>query len=143
MLYQRISLATQANVGEPAELPLVFRGSMSDADLARVGELVPPELSEYADAGFIPYTPEPTPATRWLNKVYVIARIPVQKQAAILLASTPGSPTYDIEVHVVFFQLTQSNDIDLDGDLLVNGTALLVSKNLLTAEDVTAIRADP
>lgn len=141
MLYQRISLATGENVGEPAALPAVFRGSMSDADLARVGEIVPPELSEYADAGFIPETPEPAPAPRWLNKVYVIARIPPAKQAAILLATTPGSPTYDIAAHVVFFQLTQANDIDLDGDLLLNGLAVFVSKGLLSAEDVAAIRA--
>lgn len=138
-LYQRKLLPDQIDVGDPGPLPLALAGISQDllADLSWRGP-------GYENVGFFPVAePPPAPASRWLHKVYVIARIPVEKQAAILLAATLGSPTYDVEVHVTLFQLTQSDLIDLDGQLLTTGLGLLISKGLLTADDMAAIRADP
>ena len=141
MLYQRISLATGDPVGDPAPLPREFQGSMTDADLARVGEVVARELSEYSDAGFVPYTPpapEPAPVIRWLHKAIVLQRIPAEKRIAVRMAAKTDPIIEDF-----LDLLRQTDQVDLDNANLIQGFGYLVQLELMTAEDVAAVRADP
>lgn len=139
MLYQRISLASGDNVGDPAELPRVFQGSMRDADLARVGEIVPPELSEYADAGFIPFTPEaaePTPI-REIHKLVFKLRHTAEERIAIRAAAA-GNPVVADMVDLI----DSADTVLLDSEPLIQGLAAMVALGLIAPERVAELRAD-
>lgn len=61
-LYQRKSLSTGEDVGVPGPLPEDLRGALTDEDLARLGQIVSPEMvSVYGDAGFFPAADPPPP----------------------------------------------------------------------------------
>lgn len=139
MLYQRISLATGENVGEPGPLPRVFQGAMTDDTLARVGEIVPRELSEFADAGFIPYTPPP-PAPRAIREVHKLVfklRFTADERIAIRAAAATNPVVEDI-VDLI----DSASTVLLDSQPLIDGVAAMVSLGLLNRSRVAAIRAD-
>lgn len=138
MAWQLRQLSDMSDIGDPlAQLPAALQ-HLSEPELADLTWLDDPT---WHGEGFFRVA-DPAPAvSRWLNKVHIIERIPFEKQAAILAAARPGSDTYDAAVEVVLFQLEQAQDIELDGDLLTNGLAVLVSKGLLTADDVAAVTA--
>jgi hypothetical protein len=138
MLYQRKRLSDMSDIGDPAPLPQELWGSLSDEDLAHIGDLVPPErLEEYGGQGFFPVPPPPPPPPiRWLHKAILLQRIPAQKRIAIR-----GAEASDPIIADFMFLLTQSEDVDLDNDNLVAGLGYLVTQGLLSADDVAAVRA--
>lgn len=138
MLYQRISIATQENVGEPGPLPEVFRGSMSDADLAHVGDLVPPELAEeYGDAGFIPYTPPaPTPAPRTISPLGFMQRLSPSNRIAIR-AAAKTDPIIEDFLDLLY----RATLIQLEHADTLAGVGYMVSQNLITQEEADALLA--
>lgn len=143
-LYQRISLATGENVGEPGPLPRVFQGSMSDADLARVGEIVPPELAEYADAGFIPYTPpppEPEPV-RWVHKAIFKRRFTSAERIAIRATEADAGTPAEVRAALIDFRevLDATEKVYLDDPDTIAGLDFLVTLGLLGALRPAQIR---
>lgn len=134
-LYQRISLTTGENVGEPGPLPRVFQGSMTDADLARVGEIVPLELAEYADAGFVPYTPPatPDPQARWVHRAIFKRKFTQAERIAIRLAEANEAVPIEARLALIDFRevLDATEKVNLDDIDVIGGLAFLVSLGLL------------
>lgn len=136
-LYQRKSLATGEDVGAPAPLPRIFQGGMSDADLARVGELVAAEfVEEWGDAGFVRAPDPPAPESRWVHQVLFKKRLAPAERIAIRAASASDAAIFDfLDV------LNSSEQVNLDDEELVAALAYLVVLGLLAPDRPAEIRA--
>lgn len=134
-LYQRKRLSNGQNIGSPAPLPADLVGFLTDADLERLAELNP--AAEYAGHGFFRVPdPEPEPEPRRISRIGFLQRIPTEKRIAIRTAAKT-----DVLIEDFLDLLGATDIIELDHEATVAGLAYLVSENLLTADDVEAIRA--
>jgi hypothetical protein len=87
MLYQRKRVSDMSDIGEPGPLPRELQGSMIDADLARIGEIIAEEFaSEYEGQGFFP-VPDPPSVVTEVSRLQ--ARLALN--AAGLLASAEAA----------------------------------------------------
>lgn len=137
MLYQRKLLADMSNIGEPGPLPRELQGSMSDADLAHIGDLVAVELQqEYGGQGFFPVEPASEPAPRFIHKVLYKTRFTPEERIAIRVAAATNPVLADMTD-----LLDSAENVDLDSTLIIQGLAYLVSEGLLGPDRPAEIRA--
>ena len=74
MTYQRITLSTQAKVGDPGPLPEFLQG-LGDSDVANLSWIGEPLKADYGDSGYLPVTdpvPHVDPVPQKLGKVEFI-----------------------------------------------------------------------
>jgi hypothetical protein len=137
MLYQRKRLADMSDIGAPAELPQELWGSLSDADLARIGEIVPPERrQEYAGQGFFPVAdPEPAPS-RIIGTRDFMRRLTGPELVAIETAA--GT---DATIRVYLRLLYAGPTVNLDAPEVAQALAYLVGKGCLTSDRPAVVSA--
>lgn len=130
-LYQRKTLSTEADVGDPGPLPINLRGLSDDvlADLTPLG---------YQDTGYFPIIeppPEPEPV-RWIHKSVYIQRFTPMERAAIQTARASDPILADL-----MYVLEQSEMVHLDHESIIAGLGYIASQGLLTAERADEVRA--
>jgi hypothetical protein len=138
VLYQRKTLSTGEEVGEPGLLPVRFQG-LSDAVLADLAPLGVP------DTGYFPVIePEPEPEpVRWVHKAIFKRRLTSAERIAIRAAETDENVAEENRAALKDFRdiLDSTNDVFLDDPDLVEGLGFLVLLGLLGPERPAEIRA--
>lgn len=128
-LYQRKTLSTNADVGEPGPLPVSLRG-LSDAVLADLTALGAP------DTGYFPVPPPEPEPPRWIHKSVYIQRFTPEERAAIQAARATDPIVADL-----MYVLEQSEMIFLDHESIIAGLGYLQSLEVMTPERAEAVRA--
>lgn len=138
--YQRKLLSDMSDVGSPGPLPGPI-ANLADADLANLPHALGPAAAElgFTNTGFFPVDVSVTPPSRRvISPLEFMQRIPEAKREAILQKA--DTPDFTLQVGLQMIQAA-ANGVDLDNQDTINLLAYAVSQNLLTADDVTAIRA--
>jgi hypothetical protein len=138
MLYQRKTLSTNADVGEPDLLPVFLRG-LSDAALADLTS------RGFPDVGYFPVPPpepEPPPPDRWIHKALFKRRFTAAERIAIRLTETNEEVPLEVRLVMADFRevLDSTEKIHLDDPDVIAGLDLLVTLGLLTSERPAEIR---
>ena len=139
-LYQRKKLSDMTNVGEPAPLPSQLVG-WPDSALADVSETAPAYATAtgFAGAGFFPYTPPSPPQPTVIRRIPTIdfmLRLSPQTRVGIRSAAKTNPYVED------FLKIMESVDyVELDNPSTIEGVQLLISAQLLTQAEATALLA--
>lgn len=130
MDYQRVSLVDGSPIGQPGPLPADLQGGLSDADLARLGDL-PSASPAYAGLGFVP-------VTRAISALAFKQRLTAEERIAIRSAAASDPVIADF---LDLLGTPGSGMIELDHPDTVAGVDYLVAHDLLTEDRAAAIRA--
>lgn len=138
-LYQRKTLLTGENIGEPASLPANLIG-LSDVSLADLSAALPDAADElgYEGQGFFPFTPEPTPPPPVvLNKVDFLRLFTQQERIDIRAASTVNPVIADYQ-----YMLDAATTVNLSDPDILTGIPLLEQAGLIAPGRAAQILAN-
>jgi hypothetical protein len=128
MLYQRKTLSTGANIGEPAPLPANLLG-LSDVSLADLSAALPDAAGElgYEGEGFFPFTPEPAPPPPvTLNKIDFLRLFTQAERIGIRAAAAVNAVVADYQ-----YMLDAATTVDLSDPDILAGIPLLETAGLI------------
>jgi hypothetical protein len=135
VLYQRKTLSTDSNVGEPDLLPIFLRG-LPDETLANL------ESYGLPDTGYFPLPPDPEPPVRWIHKALFKRRFTSAERISIRLAETNEAVPIEARLAMTDFRevLDATEKVYLDDPDVIAGLGLLVLLGLLTEDRPSEIR---
>jgi hypothetical protein len=137
--YQRRRLSDMTDIGDPGPLPDAFYGIRDDGVLQNLpAHFDTDALAQlgFAGMGLFRVDPDSFPVGRWIHKAVLLQRMSAEKRIGIREAAKTDPIIEDF-----LDLLYQTDEVDLDNTNLVAGLGYLVLQSLLTADDVTAIRA--